>query len=367
MTPAQTHSARAKFPASPPAASPPTSSTACCAAAARSTSSSTAPTRIPGLPALADRDRALVRKLVATVLRRLGTLRHLLGQFLDARLSRGRAARRDRAADRRRADPVSRRAGPRRGRSRACGWRRRTGAPRAMPGWSTRCCGGSRAKARTLLADARSGAARHAGVADGALEQQLRRRRPRARSPIAHGHEPALDLTVKADAESWAAAACAAACCRPARCAPSRTGRCSLLPGYHEGAWWVQDAAAALPARLLGDVRGQARRRSLRRARRQDRAARRRRRARHRGRPLAGPARARCARISRGLALAAEIVAADVDRMAGRAVRRRAARCAVLLDRHDPPPSRHRLAQAARPTSPRSPRCSAGCSTAPSR
>ncbi|MFY9735259.1 MAG: RsmB/NOP family class I SAM-dependent RNA methyltransferase, partial [Rhodoplanes sp.] len=26
--------------------------------------------------------------------------------------------------------------------------------------------------------------------------------------------------------------------------------------GYAEGAWWVQDAAAALPARLLGDIRG---------------------------------------------------------------------------------------------------------------
>jgi 16S rRNA (cytosine967-C5)-methyltransferase len=26
------------------------------------------------------------------------------------------------------------------------------------------------------------------------------------------------------------------------------------LPGYADGAWWVQDAAAALPARLLGDV-----------------------------------------------------------------------------------------------------------------
>jgi len=28
------------------------------------------------------------------------------------------------------------------------------------------------------------------------------------------------------------------------------------LPGYAEGAWWVQDAAAALPARLFGDLRG---------------------------------------------------------------------------------------------------------------
>src|SRR3954468_4667914 len=36
----------------------------------------------PGLPALEDRDRALVRMLAATVLRRLGTLRHLLGLYL---------------------------------------------------------------------------------------------------------------------------------------------------------------------------------------------------------------------------------------------------------------------------------------------
>ncbi len=33
-------------------------------------------------------------------------------------------------------------------------------------------------------------------------------------------------------------------------------GAISLLPGFSEGAWWVQDAAASLPARLLGDVRG---------------------------------------------------------------------------------------------------------------
>src|SRR4051812_34483713 len=37
----------------------------------------------PGLGELPDRDRALVRALVATVLRRLGTLRHLLGVFLE--------------------------------------------------------------------------------------------------------------------------------------------------------------------------------------------------------------------------------------------------------------------------------------------
>src|SRR6201988_5208810 len=37
----------------------------------------------PGLAGLPDRDRALVRALVAIVLRRLGTLRHLLGQLLE--------------------------------------------------------------------------------------------------------------------------------------------------------------------------------------------------------------------------------------------------------------------------------------------
>src|SRR6201999_2243272 len=40
---------------------------------------------------------------------------------------------------------------------------------------------------------------------------------------------------------------------------PVRTvgsGPIPQLPGYDDGAWWVQDAAAALPARLLGDVRG---------------------------------------------------------------------------------------------------------------
>ena len=67
-------------------------------------------------------------------------------------------------------------------------------------------------------------------------------------------------------------------------------GAISLLPGFREGAWWVQDAAAALPARLFGDVRGQEGRRPVRGARRQDRAARARRRACHRGRPLAGAA-----------------------------------------------------------------------------
>lgn len=35
-------------------------------------------------------------------------------------------------------------------------------------------------------------------------------------------------------------------------------GRITELPGYADGNWWVQDAAAAIPARLLGDVAGEA-------------------------------------------------------------------------------------------------------------
>ena len=33
-------------------------------------------------------------------------------------------------------------------------------------------------------------------------------------------------------------------------------GSVTMLPGFTEGQWWVQDAAAALPARLFGDVAG---------------------------------------------------------------------------------------------------------------
>ncbi|APZ55094.1 RsmB/NOP family class I SAM-dependent RNA methyltransferase [Salipiger abyssi] len=36
----------------------------------------------------------------------------------------------------------------------------------------------------------------------------------------------------------------------------AEAGQVSALPGYEAGDWWVQDAAAALPARLLGDVAG---------------------------------------------------------------------------------------------------------------
>ena len=67
--------------------------------------------------------------------------------------------------------------------------------------------------------------------------------------------EPALDLTVKSDPDQWAEKIGAVVLPTGSiRCA--QAGRIEELPGYLDGAWWVQDAAAALPIRLMGDVAG---------------------------------------------------------------------------------------------------------------
>ena len=205
----------------------------------------------PGLAALADRDRALVRKLVATVLRRVGTLRHLVARFLDS------------------------------------------GFPKDAPRVETALLIGAAQilfldvpdhaavdlSVRLVQADRR--AAKYPGLINAVLRRVAREGRDviAALDPVsldtpqwlfarwqrnygadtaraialAHSHEPPLDLTVKADAESWAQRL-------RGRVLPTgsvRTaerGQVSLLPGYHEGAWWVQDAAAALPTRLFGDL-----------------------------------------------------------------------------------------------------------------
>ncbi len=67
--------------------------------------------------------------------------------------------------------------------------------------------------------------------------------------------EPPLDLTAKSDAARWAEALGGAATPTGSVRLLSHAG-VDALPGFSDGAWWVQDAAAALPARLLGDVRG---------------------------------------------------------------------------------------------------------------
>lgn len=72
----------------------------------------------------------------------------------------------------------------------------------------------------------------------------------------AHMAEPATDLNFKNDAENWTARLGG----EPLPCGMlrlARAGAVEALDGYDAGAWWVQDFAAALPARLLGDVSGQ--------------------------------------------------------------------------------------------------------------
>ena len=205
----------------------------------------------PGLPGLADRDRALTRRLTATVLRRLGTLRHLLGGFLDKGFP----------SDAPRVETIL-----------------LLGAAQIL--WldvpdhaavdlSVRLAQADRRAARyaglinaVLRRVTQSGATKSVNGASRDTPEWLLKRWKKAYGAdtaraiaAANGHEPALDLTVKQDAESWAERL-------RGRVLPTGTvrtlahGAISLLPGFSEGAWWVQDAAAALPVRLLGDVRG---------------------------------------------------------------------------------------------------------------
>src|SRR6266567_225085 len=207
----------------------------------------------PGLGALSERDRALTRAIIAMVLRRRGTLRHLLGLFLNH------------------------------------------GTPADAPRVETALLIGA---AQILLLDvpdhaavdlavrlvqAERRAARYAGLVNAVLRRVAREGAQflaavvtialdtpewlmarwvktygaeTARAiALANGEEPALDLTVKDDPEHWARVL-------GGRVLPTGSvrviahGPISQLPGYAEGAWWVQDAAAALPAKLFGDVRG---------------------------------------------------------------------------------------------------------------
>ena len=207
----------------------------------------------PGLKALADRDRALMRRLVATILRRLGTLGHLLSRLLDRGIP--------------------------------------TDAPRAQ---SALLIGAAQIlwmdvpdhaavdlSVRLVQSDRR--AAKYAGLVNAVLRRCAREGQPLIEEVKAQtldippwmlarwiaaygettagemaraiGNEPSLDITVKSDAPQWASRL-------HGETLPTGTvrtllqGSVTMLPGFSEGQWWVQDAAAALPARLFGDVAG---------------------------------------------------------------------------------------------------------------
>src|SRR5256714_5123926 len=207
----------------------------------------------PGLKALADRDRALMPHLVATILRRLGTLGHLLSRLLDRGIP--------------------------------------TDAPRAQ---SALLIGAAQIlwmdvpdhaavdlSVRLVQSDRR--AAKYAGLVNAVLRRCAREGQPLIEEvkskaldvpewlmtrwvahygasvardiALAMSHEPSLDITVKSDPAHWATRLHGEAL-------PTGTvrtllqGSVTMLPGFAEWQWWVQDAAAALPARLFGDVAG---------------------------------------------------------------------------------------------------------------
>ena len=72
----------------------------------------------------------------------------------------------------------------------------------------------------------------------------------------AHSREAPLDISVASDIHDWAASL-------NAEVLPTGSlrrqegGAVDTLPGFDAGGWWIQDAAATLPVRMLGDVKGQ--------------------------------------------------------------------------------------------------------------
>jgi len=205
------------------------------------------------LGTLPERDRALVRTIVATVLRRLGTLRHLLATLLEKGLPQSAPKVEDilligaaqilflDVPDHASVDLSVRLA--------------------QADMHASHYSGLVNAVLRKL---ARDGKGRLEGLdtvlldtPDWLMQRWIAQYGETTARAIAKAHtiEPALDLTVKDDPASWAERLQG----RVLDTGTVRTiasGPIPQLPGYDDGAWWVQDAAAALPARLLGDVRG---------------------------------------------------------------------------------------------------------------
>ena len=206
-----------------------------------------------GFASLAERDRALTRALVGVVLRRLGTLRHLLSPMLGRGLPQ-RAPLVETALLLGAAQILFLQV-----------------PDHAAVDLAVRLVQADRHAARfaslvnaVLRRIGREGAAQLATLDPIALDTPpwLLARwsksygEPTARAIAeANSHEPALDLTVKSDPDGWAERL-------GGRVLPTGTvrmiahGPVTALPGFAEGAWWVQDAAAALPVRLFGGLSG---------------------------------------------------------------------------------------------------------------
>ena len=120
------------------------------------------------------RDAALARSIATVALRRLGTIRKALAERLDKGMPQARRHARMDARRRRGADPLSRCARSRRGRSRGTGRAIGCGERALRRRSPTRCCAKSRANARRFSRPpTRSTTTRR--VARGALARDLRR------------------------------------------------------------------------------------------------------------------------------------------------------------------------------------------------
>ncbi len=71
----------------------------------------------------------------------------------------------------------------------------------------------------------------------------------------AHFAGASLDLTAKTDAAAVAKAT-GGTVLPTGSVRLADAGQVTTLPGYEDGDWWVQDAAAAVPVQLLGDIEG---------------------------------------------------------------------------------------------------------------
>lgn len=68
--------------------------------------------------------------------------------------------------------------------------------------------------------------------------------------------EAPLDLSLKGDSSQWAERL-GGVVLPTGSVRLTGAGRIEAMDGYDDGAWWVQDAAASIPAKLFGDVHGQ--------------------------------------------------------------------------------------------------------------
>jgi len=204
--------------------------------------------------ALDDRDRALVRAILSTALRFRGTIEALLDARLDRPLPGNATALRnilhvgaaqilfldvpdsaavDVAVTQAQEDPRSRRfAGlvnallRRLSREKASDLQPALDRGLDMPGWFSE----------------RLSAAYGADKA--------------ARISAAHRSEAPVDFTVCADPAGWAERLGGVVLPTGSVRLERLPGALPDMPGFADGAWWVQDAAAALPARLFGDLSG---------------------------------------------------------------------------------------------------------------